>query len=64
MTASDATGNTQGLPVIIDEVQKIPDLLDEVQSIVVSRDRESRITEDGIEILPWKRFLEMLWQLP
>ncbi len=30
------------------------------RSIVVSLDREPRITEDGIEILPWKYFLEML----
>jgi len=30
------------------------------RSIVVSRDRVPRTTEDGIEILPWKHFLEML----
>lgn len=30
------------------------------RSIVISRDRVPRTTEDGIEILPWRNFLEML----
>ena len=30
--------------------------------IVVSRDAHIRKTEDGIEILPWKIFLERLWE--
>jgi predicted AAA+ superfamily ATPase len=31
------------------------------RSIVVSLDAQPRKTEDGVEILPWRRFLEMLW---
>lgn len=31
------------------------------RSILVSLDARPRMTEDGIEILPWQRFLEMLW---
>jgi len=31
------------------------------RSILVSLDPRPRMTEDGIEILPWPRFLEMLW---
>jgi len=31
------------------------------RSILVSRDRKARKTEDGIEILPWERFLDELW---
>ena len=31
------------------------------RSILVSLDARPRMTEDGIEILPWKNFLEMLW---
>jgi predicted AAA+ superfamily ATPase len=31
------------------------------RSILVSLDARPRTTEDGIEILPWRRFLEMLW---
>jgi hypothetical protein len=30
-------------------------------SILVSLDPKPRKTEDGIEILPWKIFLENLW---
>lgn len=30
--------------------------------VVVSRDSEPRRTEDGIDILPWRMFLEQLWQ--
>ncbi len=29
--------------------------------IVVSQDTKCRIIEDGIEILPWKNFIELLW---
>lgn len=29
--------------------------------IIVSLDRERRLTNDGIEILPWKLFLDRLW---
>ena len=32
------------------------------RAIVVSHDRERRITSDGIEILPWKLFLDELWK--
>ena len=31
------------------------------RTIVVSRDSSPRMTEDGIEILPWRIFLEQLW---
>jgi len=31
------------------------------RSIIVSRDSRPRRTEDGIEILPWRAFLELLW---
>jgi len=31
------------------------------RTIVVSQDRERRITPDGIEILPWKMYLDELW---
>jgi predicted AAA+ superfamily ATPase len=31
------------------------------RSILVSLDARPRITDDGIEILPWSRFLEKLW---
>ena len=31
------------------------------EAIVVCNERASRRTEDGIWILPWKRFLERLW---
>jgi uncharacterized protein len=29
--------------------------------LVVSRVPRTRVTEDGIEILPWSRFLKKLW---
>jgi predicted AAA+ superfamily ATPase len=29
--------------------------------IVVSLDPRARVTEDGIEILPWKKYVERLW---
>ena len=32
------------------------------QFIVVSCDTTKRITEDGIEIYPWRQFLEELWK--
>jgi uncharacterized protein len=31
------------------------------RGILVSKDSKPRQTEDGIEILPWKVFLERLW---
>ncbi len=31
------------------------------RSIVVSLEHEPRIMSNGIEILPWKTFLEQLW---
>ena len=30
--------------------------------IVVSQDSSRRVTEDGVEILPWRKFLEQLWE--
>jgi predicted AAA+ superfamily ATPase len=30
--------------------------------LVICRERRQRVTEDGIEILPTERFIEMLWQ--
>lgn len=32
------------------------------RSILVTLDARPRMTDDGIEILPWNRFLEMLWE--
>ncbi|SPD71824.1 hypothetical protein PITCH_A1060001 [uncultured Desulfobacterium sp.] len=32
------------------------------RSILVSQDSTPRKTEDNIEILPWKEFLEQLWE--
>lgn len=32
------------------------------RSIVVSLDRDPRRTEDGIDVLPWRVFLDQLWQ--
>jgi predicted AAA+ superfamily ATPase len=29
--------------------------------IVVSMDSKIRKTEDGIEVLPWKKYVELLW---
>ena len=57
--------------VVLDEIQKLPVLLDEAHRlieqesllkhyIVVSLEPRPR-TVDGIRILPWKDFLEQLW---
>jgi len=42
-------------------------LLDEHKvrrTIVVSREKRPRKTEDGIEILPWRSFCEIPWSGP
>ncbi len=31
------------------------------RAVVVALERERRKLDGGIEVLPWKRFLEMLW---
>jgi predicted AAA+ superfamily ATPase len=45
----------KGLRALLDENA-------EARSVVVSREEHPRKTEDGIEILPWRRFCEMPWR--
>jgi hypothetical protein len=53
--------------LLSDQYQRLllrPSLKEEYQArgyIVVSMDTNPRRTEDGIEILPWKVFLDRLW---
>jgi predicted AAA+ superfamily ATPase len=59
--AIEAKGTEQAHPKHLKGLQQFREEYSTRRSILVSLDDRPRKTEDGIEILPWRRFLEMLW---
>jgi len=59
--AIEAKGTEQAGPKHLKGLRQFKEEYSVRRSILVSLDSTPRKTEDGIEILPWRRFLEMLW---